>query len=102
MSERAKLAAKIPESKTDNSASQTKKTNFSQSTSSSLDHILFLQITFGNQTVEKLLKSHVIQAKLTIGHPGDIYEQEADRVAEQIMRVPELSRAQSKRVSKDN
>ncbi|MGB5636775.1 MAG: DUF4157 domain-containing protein, partial [Waterburya sp.] len=30
-----------------------------------------------------------IQAKLTIGQPGDKYEQEADRVAEQVMRMPE-------------
>jgi len=30
-----------------------------------------------------------IQAKLTIGQPNDQYEQEADRVAEQVMRMPE-------------
>ncbi len=30
-----------------------------------------------------------IQAKLTIGQPNDQYEQEADRVAEQLMRMPE-------------
>lgn len=30
-----------------------------------------------------------IQTKLTIGHPNDKYEQEADRVAEQVMRMPE-------------
>ncbi len=30
-----------------------------------------------------------IQAKLTIGAPGDKYEQEADRVAEQVMRMPD-------------
>lgn len=29
------------------------------------------------------------QAKLKIGQPGDKYEQEADRVAEQVMRIPE-------------
>ena len=31
----------------------------------------------------------VIQPKLTIGQPNDKYEQEADRVAEQVMRMPE-------------
>jgi len=31
----------------------------------------------------------MIQAKLTINKPGDIYEQEADRVAEQVMRMEE-------------
>jgi Domain of unknown function (DUF4157) len=30
-----------------------------------------------------------VQAKLTVGPPGDIYEQEADRVSEQVMRTPE-------------
>ncbi len=32
-----------------------------------------------------------IQTKLTIGSPNDVYEQEADRVAEQIMWMPEPS-----------
>ena len=30
-----------------------------------------------------------IQAKLNIGQPNHIYEQEADRVADQIMRMPD-------------
>jgi hypothetical protein len=30
-----------------------------------------------------------IQPKLTIGQPNDRYEQEADRVADQVMRMPE-------------
>jgi hypothetical protein len=36
-----------------------------------------------------VLLQDVLQAKLTIGQPGDKYEQEADRVAEQVMRMPE-------------
>lgn len=32
-----------------------------------------------------------IQTKLTIGSANDVYEQEADRVAEQVMRMPESS-----------
>lgn len=31
------------------------------------------------------------QTKLTINQPGDRYEQEADRVADQVMRMPEPS-----------
>ena len=31
----------------------------------------------------------VLQTKLKINQPGDIYEQEADQVAEQVMRMPE-------------
>lgn len=49
-----------------------------------LHPLLRLQQTVGNQGVGRLL-----QAKLKIGQPGDIYEQEADRVAEQVMRLPE-------------
>ena len=30
-----------------------------------------------------------LQAKLTVNQPGDIYEQEADRVATQVMRMPD-------------
>ncbi len=30
-----------------------------------------------------------VQPKLRIGQPNDIYEQEADRVAEQVMKMPE-------------
>jgi hypothetical protein len=35
------------------------------------------------------IKSSTLKAKLRIGQPNDIYEQEADRVAEQIMRMPD-------------
>ncbi len=31
----------------------------------------------------------IIQPKLTIGQPNDIYEQEADRVADQVMKMEE-------------
>jgi hypothetical protein len=34
-----------------------------------------------------------MQTKLVIGVPGDIYEREADRMAEQVMRRPQLQRA---------
>jgi len=44
---------------------------------------LDLQRTIGNQAVQRL------QAKLSISAPGDIYEQEADRLAEQVMRMPD-------------
>jgi outer membrane protein OmpA-like peptidoglycan-associated protein len=35
------------------------------------------------------LNGRIIQAKLTIGQPDDVYEQEADRVADQVMRMPD-------------
>ncbi len=90
MGKRAKISAKNPEAKRENSVSRTRKPDFSQSINSPIDHILLLQRTLGNQAVQRLFKSGVIQAKLKIGQPNDIYEQEADRVAEQVMRMPEL------------
>lgn len=35
-----------------------------------------------------------MQTKLTVGRPGDEYEEEAERVAEQVMRMPEEAREQ--------
>ena len=51
--------------------------------------ILQLQQAVGNQAVQRMLHSGAIQAKLRIGKPGDVYEQEADRVSEQVMRMPD-------------
>lgn len=49
-----------------------------------LHPLLRLQQTVGNQAVGRL-----IQAKLKVGQPGDRYEQEADHVADAVMRMPE-------------
>jgi len=52
------------------------------------DNILDLHRTIGNREVARLFRSGEIQAKLNIGTPGDIYEQEADRLADRVMRMP--------------
>ena len=83
MYERAKVAAKKSKTK-EFKTTQTQKNRFNNH-SSPLDQILFLQRTIGNQAVESLFKSGIIQTKLKIGKPNDIYEQEANRVAEQIV-----------------
>ena len=44
---------------------------------------------WGNQALQRLLRSRAGQAKLTVSQPGDEYEQEADRVAKQVMGMPE-------------
>lgn len=44
---------------------------------------------FGNQALQHLLQARAIQPKLKISQPGDAYEQEADRVADTVMRMPE-------------
>lgn len=72
-----------------NGPSRPSRTGSYQPGSSPLAQILNLQRTIGNQAVQRLFKSGIIQAKLRIGQPGDVYEQEADRVAEQVMRMPE-------------
>ena len=48
-----------------------------------------LHHTLGNRAVQHLFASGAIQAKLTVGRPDDSYEQEADRVADAVMRMPE-------------
>ena len=64
----------------------------------------------GNQGVQRLMseiighskssaqtRSPAIQTKLTVGQAGDIHEQEADRVADAVMRMPEPEASQSSR-----
>jgi hypothetical protein len=63
--------------------------------------ILHLRRTVGNQAVQRLMHSNaggfdfakigIFQPKLKISEPGDEYEQEADRVAEQVMRMSSSS-----------
>jgi len=52
------------------------------------DRILRLQQMIGNQAIQRLLKA---QAKLEIGAANDVYEQEADRIADSAMQMPELT-----------
>lgn len=43
----------------------------------------------GNHAMQRMLRTGTIRARLTINQPGDRYEQEADRVAERVMRMPD-------------
>src|SRR4051812_30057369 len=54
-----------------------------------LSTLLQLQQRIGNRAVGRLL-----QTKLEISRPGDAYEQEAERVSERVMRMPEPKTAQ--------
>jgi hypothetical protein len=54
-----------------------------------LHPVLQLQQQAGNQAVQELLRCGAIQAKLAISNPGDPEEEEADRVAEHVMRADE-------------
>lgn len=50
---------------------------------------LRLQHAAGNAAVQRLARSGCLQTKLAMGLPEDEYEQEADRVADAVMRMPE-------------
>jgi len=56
---------------------------------SPVQDILNLHQTIGNEAVKRLFESGFIQGKLTVGEPNDKYEQEADRVADAVMRMLE-------------
>ncbi|CAG0953893.1 hypothetical protein METP3_00373 [Methanosarcinales archaeon] len=102
MSEMIRAAAKNkkPEAKRENKVSKMQKTGPSQSISTPAEQILYLQRTIGNQAVGRLIKSGALQAKLMIGQPGDIYEQEADRIAQRVMKMPGPKVSNEKNVSK--
>jgi len=89
MYEISRLYTKTPIVKILNSSLRIQRKKPSQPLKSPADRILFLQRTIGNQAVQRLIKSGTLQAKLRIGQPGDRYEQEADRVADAVMRMPE-------------
>jgi hypothetical protein len=56
--------------------------------STSTGHTLLeLQGSIGNQALQRLIGSTYIQTKLQISTPGDPFEQEADRVADTVMRM---------------
>ena len=89
MVERVGQIVKPPEVKQSNSNSRVRRTKRLQSMDTPVDRILYLQRTAWNQAVSRLMRSGALQTKLRIGQPGDKYEQEADRVADAVMRMPE-------------
>ena len=89
MGERVGQIARVPEVKQSNSNSRVRRTKRLQSMDTPVDRILFLQRTVGNRVVSRLMKPGALQAKLRIGQPGDKYEQEADQVADVVMRMLE-------------
>ncbi|MDQ1707818.1 MAG: hypothetical protein QOJ88_1029 [Pyrinomonadaceae bacterium] len=52
---------------------------------------LELQLKVGNSGVQRALRAASIQPKLAVGQPDDLYEQEADHVAQMVMRMPSPS-----------
>jgi hypothetical protein len=89
MSEQARASVKVPDTKIPKSVPSMRQPESASSQASPYEQILYLQGSIGNRAVERLFKCGILQAKLKISESNDIYEQEADRVAERIMRMPE-------------
>ena len=52
--------------------------------------VLHFQRTYGNKYVQRLIESMAVQAKLAVNAPNDVYEQEADRVADAVTKAAKL------------
>ena len=87
MLDRVKVTVKKPEATKQNSVHRKPEVQSPESINSPVDYILHLQRTIGNRAVNRLLQSGVLQAKLRIGQPNNIYDQEADRIAEPVIRI---------------
>lgn len=61
--------------------------------------LALLQTACGNQRMQRLIRRGVLQAKLTVNQPGDVFEREADRVADAVMRMPDRRVAEVPRLS---
>ena len=91
MGERVKVDAKKPEVKRDNVNVRMREGENSRSMDTSVDHILYLQRTAGNQAVQRLIKSGALQAKFIIDNRKKESEQETDRVSgEELTNVKSL------------
>jgi hypothetical protein len=84
MSERVSIKDRTNGPERDSALSNEKKPVPSSPAPSAYD-VPFLQTTIGNRALYGLFKAGVLQPKLAVGRPNDPYEQEADRVAEQVM-----------------
>lgn len=99
MQKRIRIAKKVNNTKRDNFIRNDKKPYFSKSLNSPFDKILHLQKALGNQAVQDLFESSAVQAKLNIWPSGNIYEKEAEKMAEKILYLPEL-RVQKQKIEK--
>lgn len=89
MGVRAEITEKTTEKRRTKSISQTTKNHLFKPTYSLLDQTTFLQRNLGNQAFHHFYPSRAIHPQLKIGEPNDQYEQEADRVADEVMRIRE-------------
>lgn len=69
----------------------------------SRDYTKFILSSLGNATISNLVGGGFLQAKLNMSTPGDMYEKQADKAAEQVMKSntsnktgPKIDKIQSK------
>jgi hypothetical protein len=96
MKDKAGRMVQTIETKKKESPFQNQKDSFTQTRFYRVDPSLNMQRSLGNLAMQRMLEFKIIQAKLKIGAPDDKYEQEADRVADQVMRMPEETTVQRK------
>ncbi|MGA1870540.1 MAG: hypothetical protein ACMUJM_18540 [bacterium] len=89
MNERTAKRRKILKCENVHSIYLTGKSDLSKSLDSPIDHTLFFHRAIGNKGIQRLVESDHIQAKLRVNQSNDKYEQEADRITEQVMNMPE-------------
>ncbi len=91
MSERTSSAANKSEPRQQSPSLRIPKPDGSLSAPSLADQFLMFQKTLGNQALQRLFLSGAIRPKLTLGKPNDIHEQDADRMADQVMSIPDAA-----------
>jgi hypothetical protein len=75
--------------KKENAISAAARSRPTQVPATPVDRVLHLQRTIGNRAVQLLYDAGLVRAKLKIGAPDDMFEREADRVADTVMRMPD-------------
>ena len=89
MGERITAAVKTTDTKIPKNPPRLRQSEIATSYVALCERVIHLQRTIGNRAVQKLLNSGYVRAKLTLGHPNDVSGQHADRVPDQVMRMPD-------------
>jgi hypothetical protein len=87
--DRVNRAAKRSGSKEEEAVFRGRRPESLQPLNSPFKNVFLLQRSIGNQAVQRLFRSGALQAKTKIGQPNDIFEGEADRIADLATQTPE-------------
>ncbi|NIM17455.1 MAG: hypothetical protein GTO45_36040 [Candidatus Aminicenantes bacterium] len=79
-------SAFVQKKETKRKASKKKNPNPSRSFGASIDHILYLQKTIGNQAVQRMIKSGTLQLKDSGMQRGDAYPREVEELAQRVLK----------------